>query len=344
MARISFVNRGVMLLTITLGLLLILACLAPFLNTFRFPILSLISLGLPLIILAYLLCLAYLLISDRKKFIPALFPLVLVLVVHGSIIRMHPQDHVWPEEDLKVMSFNTRAFNKYDWIDNKSTSENILDFISEEDPDIACFQEFGYAESKNLNQYPYKFIDYPIGEAPRVVLAIFSKYPIVSKGTLIFENSVNNAIYADVIYKKDTVRVYSFHLESLRLNPSAEGILQEASNNKFQRIGRSFMKQEEQVKKIRAHAAQVDYPLIFCGDLNNSPFSNIYNQLKGDMEDSFRKAGSGFGSTYNLLFLPLRIDYILADEVFTFTAHRTYKVQLSDHKPIMATLKYNPDH
>lgn len=326
-------------ITWIIGILLILACFSPFLRVFRFPFFSLLSLGLPLMILAYLFCLAYKLILNRRGFLLALIPLALTLVVHGPIFHFSQPPAEWPEDELKVMSFNTRAFNKYQWIDSPATSEKIIDFITAEDPDIACFQEFDYPESQKLEQYPYRYVDYPLGEKPRVVLAIISKFPIVNKGTLIFEESVNNAIFADILFNNDTIRVYSVHLESLRLNPNPEGILHEASENKFQRIGQVFKKQEQQVALINAHAAEVAYPKLICGDLNNSPFSNIYRQLKGDLNDAFSVAGSGFGSTYNLVFLPLRIDYIFAAESFSISRHHTYKVELSDHKPIMASMK-----
>jgi endonuclease/exonuclease/phosphatase (EEP) superfamily protein YafD len=59
--------------------------------------------------------------------------------------------------------------------------------------------------------------------------------------------------------------------------------------------------------------------------------------VKGDLIDSFLEKGSGFGRTYNLKFLPLRIDAILASPSVEVEAHRNFDIRLSDHYPIMAS-------
>lgn len=339
----SFASHLLVFITFILGVLVIAACIAPFIPVIRVPILSLISLGLPLLIAAYLLCFVFWLLFKKRYRLLVLVPVVLTLLVHGSIVRYNPDAQQLLEDHLKVLSFNTRAFNRFQFPAGENNADEILNFITEANPDIACFQEFSYPESSKLSQYPHQYVDYPIGEPPRVVTAILSKYPILDKGRLIFENSVNNAIWADIAYKNDTIRVYSIHLESLRLNPNPEGLLKEAQENKFQRVGRSFMQQQDQADKIVAHAAETDAPKLFCGDFNNSPFSNIYRKLKRGMEDSFREAGSGFGSTYSLFFLPLRIDFILAGEEFEITGHKTFQENLSDHKPIMSSMVLEVD-
>ena len=323
-----------------LGILVVMASLAPYLPVYRFPLFSLISLVVPVLVLGYLAGVVIYFLSYKRLKLLLLIPIVTTLLSHGSIWRYHPSGGQLPSGDIRIMSFNTRAFNKYEPAGESASATEILSFIENEDPDIACFQEFAYEASKELSQYPHRYVDYPIGEAPRVVIGIFSKFPIVNQGTLIFENSVNNAIFADIEIGQDTVRVYSIHLESLRLKPDTEGILKEASDNKFQRIGHVFRQQEAQVKRIREHAGQVSYPKLFCGDMNNSPYSNVYRQLKGEMTDTFREAGSGFGSTYSLSFLPMRIDYIFTDPVFQVTGHKTYQVGLTDHQPVMASFTF----
>ena len=58
------------------------------------------------------------------------------------------------------------------------------------------------------------------------------------------------------------------------------------------------------------------------------------------MQDSFRKRGSGWCTTFYLSSrFPFRIDYIMADDSFEILTHRNYKVRLSDHLPVMAILK-----
>ena len=39
-----------------------------------------------------------------------------------------------------------------------------------------------------------------------------------NRARLEFENSDNSALYAEFYYKKDSIRIYNVHLESLRIN------------------------------------------------------------------------------------------------------------------------------
>ena len=63
--------------------------------------------------------------------------------------------------------------------------------------------------------------------------------------------------------------------------------------------------------------------------------------MKEDFQDTFLERGSGFGRTYDLWKIPLRIDYILVDDDFEVLAHKNYDERLSDHYPVMATLRLN---
>jgi len=48
---------------------------------------------------------------------------------------------------LKIMSFNIRAFNLYNWNQDQQSLNSIINFIIDEDPDIICLQEF-YAQKE----------------------------------------------------------------------------------------------------------------------------------------------------------------------------------------------------
>ena len=88
------------------------------------------------------------------------------------------------------------------------------------------------------------------------------------------------------------------------------------------------------------HKSKCKYKTIITGDFNNTAYSYIYKEIKGeDYVDTFEEAGNGFGRTFDFKFFPLRIDFILADEDFTVNGFKTYDVKLSDHYPIKATLK-----
>ena len=49
-------------------------------------------------------------------------------------------------------------------------------------------------------------------------LANFTKYRIVNNGVVELETINNIAIYADIKYRSDTIRIYSIHLTSIHLD------------------------------------------------------------------------------------------------------------------------------
>ena len=113
--------------------------------------------------------------------------------------------------------------------------------------------------------------------------AIFSKFPIVNEGKIEFPKSNNDAIFADVKIGKDLVRVYNIHLQSIKISPdvseiseNVEGINQQKSQQIFKRISEAFKKQQEQAEIIMEHKKTCQYPLVICGDMNNSAFSYVY--------------------------------------------------------------------
>lgn len=244
------------------------------------------------------------------------------------------------------MTFNTRNFNKNEELKTKRIDSLIIGFVTEQNPDIVCFQEFHHAmkRSDKLSQYPYKFIDFTYGEySGRVIQAVYSKFPIINVKPIEFPKSSNSAIYTDLVINNDTVRVYNAHLQSFNIIPDVNTIRNQNSKQLFGRVRKVVKLQKEQVDILNDHIANSNYKTLIVGDLNNTAYTNIYKSLKGDFQDTFLNAGSGFGKTFDLKGLPMRIDYIFADDNFDITSHTNYDIKLSDHYPVMATIKLKSD-
>ena len=235
------------------------------------------------------------------------------------------------------MSYNVRSFNKYGWIDNSTIDEDIISLIQSQNPDILCFQEFSMIKKKKFSDYPYNY-ETP-GGTDKSFQIFFSKYPIINGGTLDFPSSSNNGLFMDVIYQGDTIRIYNVHLQSYRIIPEIDAIKNQKSSRLLAKSKGVMLKQYEQAMLIQDNMHQNHYKKIVVGDFNNTQYSNIYRTIKGDMQDTFLEKGKGFGKTYNLLGFPIRIDYILADKDFEVLSHKNFKEKLSDHYPIMATLR-----
>ena len=107
----------------------------------------------------------------------------------------------------------------------------------------------------------------------------------------------------------------------------------------LQHLFGAFKQQQDQAEILKEHKRQCKYPVIICGDMNNSAFSYVYRSIKGNLKDSFEEAGVGFGKTYKFKYYPARIDYIFVDQsinVKTFESFSNF--ENSDHYPIMAKI------
>ena len=243
--------------------------------------------------------------------------------------------------DFKLMSYNVRLFNLYEWLPNTDVPEQISKFIVEEQPDILCLQEFSPNElvSKSFN-FKYNFTKL-YGGKNKYGQAIYSNYKIIDEGEIEFPNSSNNVIFVDIVKGKDTMRVYSMHLQSIKISTDIhEKIDEEKSKFIFKRLSEAFTVQQQQAELIKKHFEDCKFSKIICGDLNNSAFSYVYRTIKGDMKDAFEQAGTGFGKSYNYKYYPARIDYVFVEEnieVKEFKSIETF--QQSDHFPQITRLK-----
>ena len=103
-------------------------------------------------------------------------------------------------------------------------------------------------------------------------------------------------------------------------------------------IRQAFIKRAEQVEILRNEIENSPYPVIVCGDFNDTPVSYTYKNLKKDLKDSFVESGKGMGTSYQEFILPLRIDFILHDQKLLSDGYQVRDVDYSDHKPVQANL------
>ena len=266
--------------------------------------------------------------------------LIVSLYSFGAFYRLGSKSG-GQEQDLSILTYNAKGFNRYGWIDVPDAGDKISTFINENDPDIACIQEHTRIRYRQLKKFKFR-AETPY-HSPRSTQAIFSKYPIISKGSLDFEGTSNNVIYADVALTTDTLRVYNVHLQSFNIVPSEDNLKKEEPERLFNRIGFTLQQQLQQVKILRDHMGKSPYRSIVCGDFNSTQFSNVYKIASEGLQDTFMEKGSGLGATYNLKSYPLRIDYILVPNSVRVLSHTNFNVPYSDHFPVMATLGLRAD-
>jgi len=342
MSILSFLKKVVFATNIIVALLLLLACLAPFLKVEWFPLLTVLSLATPILTGLNILFLVFWLILRRKHFFLSLVVLLITYFTFGAFYKVGSGNEIIAKDDLKVMSFNVRNFLRLGKLDKVALYGKVKDLVTITEPDIICFQEAGNSRAmlKDYEAYPYKYLKYRDMDN-KVRIGIFSKYPIVKAGLINFPESFNNAAFADVLYKNDTIRIYSLHLESLGVKKNTYS--QNSSDGQYDKLAKSFIKQDEQAQIILEHFNETSYKKIVCGDFNNAQFSRAYRLIRGKMNDAFMEKGSGIGQTYRFKRLPFRIDFILADPEFEVRSHVTFAERFSDHYPIMASFRLEGD-
>ena len=245
------------------------------------------------------------------------------------------------ETEIKVMTYNVRLFNRYQlWIKRHGVPNEIDTLIKRNLPDILCFQEYELNRDYYTKTFPYYFSLPEFKENPKSHSAIFSKFPLLNKGIVEFPESLQYAMYADVVLPSDTIRLYNIHLQSFKIsdynyqwNESKEWVKYVLISL---RLG--FKKQGKQIYLIKNHIKKSPYPVLICADLNSTSFSYPYGQLTDKFQDSFIERGSGIGTTCHFNHIPFRIDFILADSSFVISSHRVIRRPLSDHYPVISSL------
>lgn len=337
MKKLNFLNKIIYFINVIVALALLFSFTLPFLPPKTFSVLSVLNLGVSFLIILNILFVVYWLLKLRKQFILSVLVLFIGYLFYGSLYRFSTSKHIENQSNFKVMNYNVRLFNLYDWINQDSIETKIVDFIKTEAPDVLSIQEYHPHKDVNFSFFKYKF-EKLSGTKTKSGQAIFSQFPIVNSGSIEFPDTANNAIYADVVKGEDTIRFYNIHLESLRINTKVENLKKEDSERLFKRIGTTFKMQQFQTELFLMHKQQCNYRMVICGDFNNTAFSYVYRKIKGDLNDTFKEAGNGFGRTYHFKFFPIRIDFVFADKAFHINGFKAYDAHFSDHYPIMTTL------
>ena len=347
MKKLSWFNKVIFVFNIVLTVLTFVAYVLPFLAPKLFPLLSVLTLILPLFLILNALFFCYWLLQLKRQVFLSGIVLLLGITFISKFYKFSSSALPVEEKDFTVMSYNVRLFNLFDWIHSDEVGDKILNFINEQNPDILCIQEYSENAKIDLRVYKYKAV-FMEGDKIKTGQAIFSKFPIFNQGNLHLEQDGNNVTFADIRRGNDTIRVYNMHLQSIKISPDVndisehvDAINKQKSQQVFIRIRDAFKKQEKQSEILVSHKKGCHYPVIICGDMNNSAFSFVYRNIKGNLNDCFEEAGMGFGQTYKFKYYPARIDYIFADKSLKVKNFKTFtKLQYSDHFPVYTRLSF----
>lgn len=368
-----FTKRIFIISNIVIAILFLAGANVKYFNPESWWFLSLFTLALPyLLLLLVLFFLFWLLIKP----ILSIISLLVLIVSFHAVKNIFPLNFspkfslVKQKGNIRIMSWNVELFNILHHKDHPEIKQEMLDLINKYDPDIACFQEVVASENKKgINYFPairnaLHFKDYlysyqlkdNFDQYHHYGIIVFSKFPILRKQTIVNNpNNYNSTFqFIDVLVGNDTLRIFNVHLQSLKFSKENLIYLDSGnittnpniteSKNIISKIKMGVIKRASQAFFIKDEMNHSPYPVIVCGDYNDVPVSYAYETIGAGLQNAFVKKGSGISRTFSSISPTLRIDNIFADKKFTITQFIRVKKLLSDHFPIIADMKLEPDH
>ena len=305
---------------------------------------------LPVFIVANVLLTIYWLC--RRKWLYLLIPIATIaccIPYIGTYYQFSlddPQQNT--QSGLKIASYNVAMFGRET---SGFMAQDILAEMRRQKVDVLCLQEYNEVSGDKKNSESYK--DYfPYMQVGRDDMVIFSRYPITANKTILFEETNNSAMWADINVKGKEFRIFNVHLETTGINRTlhkAAKIMAERrevdSNRLINAIVGNYMTgmmfRSGQAITIANEERSSDKPIILCGDFNDVPYSFVYNTVKGNMVDGFKECGAGWMYTYRgMKNKPVRIDYIFHDESIKGLSYYKTELTYSDHFPVFMKIAF----
>ncbi|MBW6489703.1 MAG: endonuclease/exonuclease/phosphatase family protein [Lentimicrobium sp.] len=308
----------------------------------------------------------------RKKYV--ILPLIFVVLcwsrINGYFQIGNETKNASKTGDIRLMSYNVRLFDLYHWEMNQVSRDALSMFrlMKEYSPDLLFIQEYHAGRKGKITildsiihntglEYNHVSLVEIKGKTQPYGIATFSRWPLISKGAIRFNsNPANVCIYSDIVRNGDTIRIFNIHLESiqlsqedylyvneLRTNAEEQEILSKELKSISRKLKNAFIQRAAQAREVADEIAKSPYPVIVCGDFNDTPSSYTYHQISENLIDAFISSGKGMSQTYAGPIPSLRIDYILHDKSkFEANNYTRIRKKYSDHFPITADINVIP--
>ncbi len=349
----KFVKKILLIINIILALLSLLSYLSIYISPNSFYIMPFLGLAYPFILLTNIIFILLWLIFFSRYFLISLITLLVGWNFLGKYFQFSGRES--NEKGVKVLSYNVQHFNSRYNNTEKENVKEITEFLKQQQADIICLQEIRLRKNKifniektikelgNIKHYQYA------RTSPTFGSITLTRYPIINMQEIRFKDTRNMSIYTDVVIDKDTVRIFNVHLQSYRINPkdypnieASSDLRSDETREQVKELGNKlrygFQKRAKQAEIIKKEIKKSPYPVIVCGDFNDTPSSYSYHQIKSNLKDAFMQSGKGFGKTYIGKYPSFRIDYIFYSDDFEAYNFETLDFKKSDHLPITTDL------
>jgi len=344
--------------SVVTALLLLLVGYSDRVNPESFPMLACLGMFFPF---AFVANVAFVPVWVFVKWQRLWIPLVALVLAYAPIRTYFPINFSFgsepPADCIKVVSYNVCGFGgnyKYE-----QAVDTVAGYLHRIDADIVCLQEdkggkggSGFDMMKEL--YPYNDTIHFSNDAIFNSVGIHTRYPIIRKERLANASRSNGSIAYYLQVDTDTILVINNHLESTHLTQNERDRYQEMLKGEVERdsaetemlailkkLALRMADRAIQARTVRDYVeTHSQYPIILCGDFNDTPISYTRHVIAQDLTDCFVSAGCGFGVSFNLKGFNLRIDHMMCSSHFEpIRCFVDDKMDASDHYPVVCWLK-----
>lgn len=322
-----------------------------------YPLLACLGMTFPIFLLANT---AFLLFWLTIKWKRMWIPVAGFLLAYPAIRTYMPLNTYGntEEADLKVISYNVCTYGgnyKYD-----KAFEMILDYFAEQKADIVCLQEDvdtwrRYVEQRYKEIYPYNDTTTFVKTATMCNgVGIHTRFPIIRKELIRYGAIGHGSVAYYLKSDSDTLLVINNHLEDSHLNSNdrkryqrmidggmERDTVRAESKMLFGKLAAAQAKRAKQAEAIHEYIEQHrQYPIIICGDFNDTPISYSRRTIAKGLADCFVEAGRGLGLSFCQKGFYFRIDHMMCSANYEpVQCEIDNKFDASDHYPLICWLK-----
>ena len=328
------------------------------LNPAEYPMLSCLSLAFPVFLIVNMLFLFFWLTFKWRK---VWIPIVGYLLAYPPLSLYMPLNfHQEVEEgSLKIISYNVCQYGgnfKYE-----QGFDTVFSYLKRQQADIVCLQEDADTWRRFVMQRYKKIYDYNdttifCNDALGMNgVGIHTRVPILKKERIAYQSRANGSVaYYLKLDNGDTLLVINNHLEGTHLSKEDRANYERMIKGKMKRdtvreesvmllekLARSAAKRAPEADAVHAYIeSHRQYPIIVCGDFNESPISYAHRTIAQGLHDCFAETGKGFGLSYNRKGYYVRIDHIFCSDHFEpQKCEIDSDMDASDHFPMLCWVK-----
>jgi endonuclease/exonuclease/phosphatase (EEP) superfamily protein YafD len=257
-----------------------------------------------------------------------------------SYFRKKVPEHAASFDSLKVIAYNVKYY--------AYGIENISAYIRASDNDVVLLSESVLTPEK-LEYLKTSLPLYTIISDNGHDLSILSKHPVISykivelptfvaslSGSNDIEKITANGVHRSFVHAVIDVNGTPVNVLSLRL---LAGRPKDHSLRESVKWGKYLLKsQDEELAAFTDYLKTVSGPIIFGGDLNVTPNTQIIHQLNKYAEDTYLQEHMFGAFTFKLSFPTMRLDYLFHSKDVISKKSEVVKMNtvLSDHFPVSA--------